>query len=288
MPGASRFENKVCVVTGGAGGIGAAVVRRLHSEGAHVAILDLADEAGESLAAELRAAGGGGGGGHVLYVHTNVASETEVEAAFHRVEEEFAPRVAAAATATAAGATASSPSIPFAVDSLICMAAVFVYGEVHTASSADWDRVLAVNVKGSAFCCRAVLPAMRARGRGGSIVLTSSITGTIAFPAFVPYSATKAALIQMTRDIALDNGKFGIRVNCCAPGPIFTQGGTVAHAKSEGRAVEDVCAELSREVSLRRMGTVDECAGAVCFLASDDAGYVTGETLMCDGGFTRK
>lgn len=286
MPPAQRFLGRVVVVTGGAGGIGAAVVRRLHSEGAHVAILDLADEAGESLAAELRSVGGGLG--HVAYIRCDVSSEAGVDAAFRRVEAEFAPRVVAAASSPSSSSVAPPPPAPFAVDSLVCMAAVFVYGEVHTASSADWDRVLGVNVKGAAFCCRAVLPAMRARGRGGSIVFTSSITGTIAFPAFVPYSATKAALIQMTRDVALDNGKFGIRVNCCAPGPIFTQGGTVAHAKSEGRAVEDVCAELAREVSLRRMGTVDECAAAVCFLASDDAGYVTGETLMCDGGFTRK
>ena len=92
----------------------------------------------------------------------------------------------------------------------------------------------------------------------------------------------------MVRDMALDNGKHGIRVNCCAPGPIFTAGGTVAHAEREGRPVQELADELARDVSLRRMGTADECARAIYFLASEDAAYVTGTTLHVDGGFCRK
>jgi len=104
----------------------------------------------------------------------------------------------------------------------------------------------------------------------------------------VPYSATKAALQQMTRDIALDNGPFGVRVNCSAPGPIFTLGGTVAHAKQQGQDLEQLCADLAADVALRRMGTIRDMARAVAFLASDDAAYVTGTTLHVDGGFFRK
>ena len=99
---------------------------------------------------------------------------------------------------------------------------------------------------------------------------------------------TKAAIIQMTRDIALDNGRFGIRVNACAPGPIFTQGGTVAHSRQQGTDLEELCKSLAADVALRRMGTVRECARAVAFLASDDAAYITGTTLQVDGGFFRK
>jgi NAD(P)-dependent dehydrogenase (short-subunit alcohol dehydrogenase family) len=257
---AQRFAGRVAAVTGGAGGIGEATVRRLHAEGAAVAILDVAEAAGRALAADLNAQREGS----AAFVLADVSTEARVLAAFDAAVSALGP-----------------------IDVLVAMAAKFIYGEVHLASESSWDEVLAVNVKGAAASCKAVLPAMRA-ARRGAIVLVSSITGGLAFPAFVPYSATKAALIQMTRDIALDNGPHGVRVNCCAPGPIFTQGGTVAHAASEGRAVEDVCAELASEVSLRRMGTVDECAAAIAFLASDDAAYVTGTTLHVDGGFTRK
>ena len=94
--------------------------------------------------------------------------------------------------------------------------------------------------------------------------------------------------MQMARDIALDNGSFGIRVNTVAPGPILTEGGTVAHAKREGRTVQEIAAELGRDVSLRRMGLPFEVAAAVAFLASDDASFITGTTLHVDGGFSRK
>ena len=101
-------------------------------------------------------------------------------------------------------------------------------------------------------------------------------------------SATKAALIQMTRDIALDNGSFGIRVNCVAPGPIFTQGGTVQHAKMSNISLVDMCDSLSKDVALRRMGKIKEVAKTVAFLASEDSSYITGSCLQCDGGFFRK
>ena len=158
---------------------------------------------------------------------------------------------------------------------------------MHEATHADWARALSVNVVGTASCVKAVVPGMRRKGKG-AIVLTSSITGTLAFPAFVPYSATKAAIIQMTRDIALDNGRHGLRVNCIAPGPIFTLGGTVAHAKMTGQDLSALCGDLAADVALKRMGEVAEVASAYAFLGSDDSSYVTGTTLQVDGGFFRK
>ena len=260
--GRARFANKTVVVTGGAGGIGAAAVNAFHAEGARVAILDLA-ESGAALASELNAIAKD----TARFIKLDVSSEEQVAGAFADI--------------------IGSAQFGRTVDVLVNMAAVFTFKEVQDATDAEWNRILGVNIKGAAFCCKAVLPTMRAQ-RSGAIVFVSSITGNIAFPAFVPYSCTKAALQQMTRDVALDNGKFGIRVNCCAPGPIFTDGGTVAHAHREGVSVDAICAELASEVSLRRMGSVDECAKAVLFLASDDASYVTGTTLHVDGGFVRK
>lgn len=261
---AQRFVGMRAVVTGGAGGIGEACVRQLFAEGASVAILDILHVEGAAIAAELQRETL-----HArqlaVYIPCDVSDEAAVADAFVRVEKELA----------------GGPDV------LVCMAANFVYREVHEATGADWDRALAVNVKGTAACVKAVIPGMRTRGRG-SIVLTSSITGQLAFPGFVPYSATKAAIIQMVRDIALDNGRFGIRVNACAPGPIFTLGGTVAHSKQQGVDLEVLCADLASDVALKRMGTVQECAKAVAFLASADAAYITGTTLQVDGGFFRK
>ena len=246
---------------GGAGGIGSGCSRLFHARGWGVCILDLASSPGAALAHELNA-------------------QRPSSAFFHAIDvstEASIIRAISAALAFSHGAVAS----------LVVMSASFQYGEVHLVTEQEWDAVNATNLKGPALCIKHVIPTMRSAG-AGSIVLTSSITASVAFPAFVPYSATKAALQQMVRDVALDNGAHGIRANCVAPGPIFTQGGTVAHAAKIGKSVEDVCSELASEVSLRRMGTVEECAKAVFFLASGESSYITGTTLHVDGGFTRK
>lgn len=247
----------VLACVGGAGGIGSACSALFASRGWRVAILDLPTSPGAALASQL--------GAPALFHPIDVSSEPSIRAAF------------AAALAWSGGR----------LDSLVVMSASFQYGEVHTITAEQWAAVSAINVAGPALCIREAIPVFRERG-GGSIVLTSSITANLAFPAFVPYSCTKAALQQMVRDVALDNGRFGIRANCVAPGPIFTQGGTVAHAEKMGQPVEELCAELARDVSLRRMGTPEECARAVFFLAGSEAAYVTGTTLHVDGGFTRK
>jgi len=273
-----RFAGRLCAVTGGAGGIGEACARQIAAEGGRVAIFDVLRDEGEALARELRERGGAAA---AVFVECDVRDEAAVPAAIERA------RLALGGGGEGAGAGAGAGKGGRAWDAIICMAANFVYREVHEATHADWDRALGVNIKGTATCLKSVLPGMRA-ARRGSVVLTSSITGNLAFPGFVPYSATKAALQQMTRDISLDNGSFGIRVNCVAPGPIFTLGGTVAHAKQQGIALEELSAGLAADVALRRMGTVKEVALAAAFLASDDASYVTGTTLHVDGGFFRK
>lgn len=246
---------------GGAGGIGSACSRLFHARGWAVVILDLATSPGAALASELASARAGSAHFHAI----DVASEASVAAAF------------AAGLAAAGGACSA----------LIIMSASFQYGEVHEVTEAQWEAVCATNLKGPALCMKQVIPAMRAAERG-AIVLTSSITARTAFPAFVPYSATKAALEQMARDVSLDNGRFGVRCNCVSPGPIFTQGGTVAHAQRMGQPVEELCAELARDVALRRMGAAEEVAKACYFLASEESSYVTGTVLHVDGGFFRK
>ncbi len=244
-------------IAGGAGGIGSACSRLFHARGYAVVILDLPSSSGAALAAEL--------GERAFFHPIDVSAEASVAAAF----------------------TAGLAFSGGRADALVVMSASFQYGEVHTVTESEWDAVCATNVKGPALCIKQLIPVFRA-ARAGAIVLTSSITANLAFPAFVPYSATKAALQQMVRDVALDNGAHGIRANCVAPGPIYTQGGTVAHAAKIGQPLDELCAELARDVALRRMGTADECAKAVFFLACEESAYVTGTTLHVDGGFSRK
>jgi 3alpha(or 20beta)-hydroxysteroid dehydrogenase len=254
-----RFHGLVCAVTGGSTGIGSGCVRQLVAEGGKVVIFDILDDEGLALSKEL-------GESNVIYSHCDITSEIGVEEAFQSALKRMNVE---------------------AFDVLICMAANFVYKEVHLATHEDWDRALHVNIKGTATTIKAVIPNMRKKGKG-VIVVTSSITGTLAFPGFVPYSATKAAIIQMTRDISLDNGCYGIRINCVAPGPIFTNGGTVQHAKNSNIPLLEMCESLSKDVALRRMGRIKEVAKTVAFLASDDSSYITGSTIQCDGGFFRK
>ena len=147
---AQRFVGKCAVVTGGAGGIGEGCARQLAAEGASVAILDILRAEGEALAEELDATSAG----RVIFIHCDISDEDGVAAAFKAVELELG----------------AIPNV------LICMAANFVYREVHEATGADWDRALNVNVKGTAACVKAVIPGMRKLG-GGAVVLTSSITG---------------------------------------------------------------------------------------------------------------
>lgn len=248
-------------MVGGAGGIGSGCSRIFAARGWKVCILDLPDTPKDTLCEELNKSHGPD---TAVSIPCDVSSEASVEAAFTQAYT-FCPNIA----------------------SLVIMSASFQYGEVHTVTAKEWADVCAINIAGPALCCKQVILKFRERG-SGSIVLTSSITANMAFPVFVPYSATKAGLQQMARDVALDNGKYGIRCNCIAPGPIFTQGGTVAHAHKIGVPMETICAELAAEVSLRRMGTVEECAKAVFFLASSESSYVTGTTLHVDGGFQRK
>ena len=250
-----------CIIVGGAGGIGSGCSRLFHARGWRVCVLDLPSSTGAALAGELNASREGS----CLFHAINVGAESSVQEAF------------AAALSFLGGRC----------NSLVVMSASFQYGEVQNVTEGEWEACCAINVKGPALCIKQVIPVMRA-ARSGAIVLTSSITANIAFPAFVPYSCTKAALQQMVKDVALDNGVYGVRANCIAPGPIFTQGGTVAHAKLIGQPLEELCAELASEVSLRRMGTVEECSKAVFFLACEESSYVTGTTLHVDGGFTRK
>jgi dihydroanticapsin dehydrogenase len=248
-----RLRDRVAVITGGAAGIGAATAELFAEEGAGVAVVDV-DPGGETIAERLRR-----GGGKALFVQADVAREDDVRGAMKRTEETFG-----------------------GIDVLVNNAAVFVLKGLE-ASVDDWRRSLDVNVVGTALCSRYAAEAMRRRG-GGAIVNLGSISSFAAQPEFITYSATKAALVNMTRCMALDLAPFGIRVNCVCPGTIRTAA-TERHMAQTGMTEQQFLAEQGPLHLLRRVGTPREVAYAILFLASEEASFITATPLLVDGGY---
>ena len=248
----------MAVVTGGASGIGRATVERFAAEGCRVAVWDLAAEEGAALVAEL---GARHGPGRAQFARVDVSREADVQAAVAAAVAQFGR-----------------------VDVLVNSAAVFDFGSVDAASAEAWARTLAVNVGGTANCCRHVVRHMKERG-GGAIVNVASISSFVGQANFAPYATSKAAILGMTRNIARDGAPLGIRANSVAPGTIDTPA-TRRAAASFGVAWDDMVAAENKLHMLGRIGLAAEVASAIVFLASSDASFITATNLMVDGGYT--
>ena len=250
------LEGRSAVVTGAASGIGAAVARRFAAEGAHVVVADV-DVAGKVVADEI--------GGR--FVSCDVASEDDLEAAVATAVDSFGGLDVLMGNAGFGGVT----------------------GEITDLDADAFDRTVAVLLRGVALGMKHAVRAMRAGGRGGSIISTSSVAGLQGGHGPHTYSACKAGVIGMTRTVALEQGPFGIRVNCINPGgvdtPIFAR--TIGVTGDEAEAVRAmVTAGVSARVPLERIGQPDDIAAAAAWLASDQSAYVTGQTIVVDGGLT--
>jgi NAD(P)-dependent dehydrogenase (short-subunit alcohol dehydrogenase family) len=250
-----RVAGKRAIVTGAGSGIGRATAERLAREGARVALLDIDLDSAEGAAGRLRDLGLA-----ARAIRTDVTSEPSVEAAVSEAVAAFG-----------------------GLDIIVVNAAVQLFGEDDRADrlSLDvWQRTLDVNLTGCFLTCKYGVRALLAAG-GGSVVITASPTGLFGRArGFDAYSASKAGTYGLTRVLANDYARDGIRVNCVIPG--FTDTPLVASVMQDDTRRES----LLEEVPLGRPGSADEVASAILFLASDEAAYCTGSALTCDGGLT--
>ena len=254
---AGRYQGKVAVITGGASGIGAATVRKFVSEGAKVVIADMQEEMGRKLAGEL--------GANVHFQKTDVTREAEVKAAVEGAVAKFGRLDCIFNNAGFGGAA----------------------GPVETISVEDYDITMDVLVKGVFLGIKHAAPILKAQG-SGTIVNTASIAAFYSGIGPVLYNAAKAAVLQMTKSMALEFGYFGVRVNCVCPGIIATPlaaGRAGAPQEVMDKMRESLGGDEGEEV-LRRIGNPEEIADAVFWLASDESSYVNGHALVVDGGRT--
>ena len=254
----SRLANKVALITGGASGIGEGTVRLFAREGASVLIADIQDDQGARLAAEL--------GARVAYVHTDVSREADVQGAVAETVRRFGRLDCIFNNAGFGG----------------------VGGRIESIDIAGFDQTIGVLLRGVLLGMKHAAPVMKRQG-GGSIISTASVAGlTAGFGPHV-YSAAKAAVIQLTKTVAMELGEHNIRVNCICPGgiatPIFGKGLGMSAEQAEA-IVPLMKGVLENLQPIKRSGIPDDIANAVLWLASDDATFVNGHALVVDGGLT--
>ncbi len=248
-----RYADKVALITGGGTGIGADSARRIAREGGKIVVMGRREAPLRAIAEEC--------GGH--FVVGDTASLQDLEKAVGQAVSQFG-----------------------GLDVLVANAGIELFGSVESVALDEWRRVFEVNLEGAMLAARASIPAMRARG-GGSIVLVSSVAALSGAPSYVSYLTTKAGMLGLNRSIAYDYGPENIRCNALCPGWVRTE--------MADRAVEDIAAmkgmssdelreAMIKVYPLRRMASPSEIAAVVAFLGSDDASFITGAVLSADGG----
>jgi dehydrogenase/reductase SDR family protein 4 len=249
-----RFDGKVAVVTASTEGIGLAIAERLGSEGAKVVVSSRKQKNVDAAVEKLTNLGQ-----TVIGLVCHVASKEDRRKLLQQAAEKFG-----------------------GIDILVSNAAVNpAFGPLFDTTEETWDKIFDVNVKATFFLCKEVIPYMEKRG-GGSIVVVSSVGGYTPMEGIAAYSVSKTTLLGMVKAMSIAVSSQNIRVNGIAPGVVKTK---FSHALWQA---PEVAVEVTNQVPLARLGVPEDCAGTVAFLASDDASYVTGETVVVAGGMTSR
>lgn len=252
---AGRLAEKVVIITGAGRGIGRAAALLFASEGARLALVDINEESGEAAAEEVRLQGG-----EAIYVKTDLTHSAQVKKMADTVVEKYGR-----------------------IDVLYNNAGINHFGKVTDADEAAWDRVMAVNAKSVFLTCKFVIPVM-AKQKKGAIINTGSSASLVGLANLSAYTASKGAVLQLTRNMALDYAKDGIRVNAICPGVTATEmTEQVIYDDPDPKAARE---RFDRVIPRGSMAAPIEIANAALFLASDESSYITGAAIPVDGGYT--
>ncbi|HUV58702.1 MAG TPA: glucose 1-dehydrogenase [Desulfatiglandales bacterium] len=249
-----NFKDKVVIVTGGAVGIGKATAMAFVEKNARVIIADIDIEKGKQASSLM--------GGEAFFVKTNVANSESVNDMVKEVTKRFGR-----------------------IDILVNNAGIYYQGDVIKTTEEEWDRVMAVNLKGMYLCCHYAIPVML-KGNGGVVINVASEAGLVGIAGQTAYNVSKAGAISLTKSMAVDFARKGVRVNAVCPGTTETP--LVKNALEKSKDPEKARRELEECRPLNRLGRPEEIAAAILAMASDSLGYATGSIFSIDGGYTAK
>ncbi len=249
-----RVEGKVAIVTGGASGIGRAAAERLAEEGAAVAVCDVDEKSGKAVVDGIREAGG-----KAIFVKADVSKERDAERLVKETVKAFGR-----------------------LDALVNNAGIRASGRVHETALAEWERMMAIDLRGVYLCSRFAVPVML-KQRAGSIINISSVSGVAGDYGMAAYNAAKGGVTNLTRNMALDYARDGIRVNAVCPGTIRTPLQESAYHEIGYR---EATRKFNAAYPPGRIGEAREVAHLILFLASDEARFVSGANILIDGGIT--
>ncbi len=256
---ADRLLNKVALITGGTSGIGEATAKLFAAEGARVAITGRRRELGKNVVAEINRSGR-----EAIYIEADVVRSIDCARSIDQTIAAFKR-----------------------IDILFNNAGIAAQGTLENTSEADWDRTFDVNVKGVYLMTKLIIPIMR-RQAGGVIINNASDWGIVGGPGYAAYSATKGAVVLMTKTVALEVARENIRVNAICPGDTFVERWRTDERRNSSGDMDQRLQEMGEEMPIGRVGRVEEIAKSVLFLASEDSSFMTGATLIVDGGNTAR